>query len=382
MKFTAAVLRDPHARFSIETLEMVDELLPTEVLVKVVATGLCHTDLAVRDQHLPVSLPVILGHEGAGVVTAVGSAVTHVGVGDHVVLAPASCRQCVRCVSGHPSYCDELMSLNMAGVRSNGSHAMCDAAGKPVGSFFFGQSSFGNYALVRGTSVVKVPNDIPLEILGPLGCGLQTGAGTVLNVLRAGPGDSIAVFGVGPVGLAALMAAKVAGCTTIIAVDVNDERLLLARDLGATHVVNSKREKPSEVILKSICRGGIRFAVDTTARSDVVNEALRSLRALGRCAMVGIASTATLEIDNMAIFGGRSLETVVEGDSIPEVFIPRLIDLYRAGLFPFDRLLQFYDLADIQSAVEDSERGKTLKAVIRMPHSEATSMGSPNFATG
>lgn len=367
MKIQAAVLREVHQPFQVQEVELDSQLRPSEVLVKVLATGLCHTDLAVRDQHIPVSLPAVLGHEGAGVVAQVGSAVTRVAVGDHVVLAPASCGKCDFCRSGHPSYCAELFQLNMPGPRPDGSYPYHDGQGQALGSFFFGQSSFGTYALASENNVVKVPTDVPLDILGPLGCGLQTGAGTVLNVLRPTAGDSIAVFGVGPVGLAALMAAKAAGCTTIIAVDVHDNRLELAANLGATHTINSKTNVPVNFINENILPGGVHYTVDTTGHSEVVNQAVSSLKFMGRCALVGISGASKLEIDATALNAGRSVVYVMEGDSVPQVFIPRLIALYQKGLFPFDKLIRFYELADINQAVADTESGATLKAIIRMP---------------
>ena len=208
MTIKAAVLNGAHQPFDLQELTLDDELRSNEVLVKVIATGLCHTDLAVRDQHLPVSLPAVLGHEGAGIVERVGSNVTKVKAGDHVVIAPSSCGKCNYCISGHPSYCIHLLSLNMGGSRTDGTCPYHDTKGKAINGFFFGQSSFGAWSLTSENNLVRVAKDIPLEILGPLGCGLQTGAGTVLNVLKPRAGESIAVFGVGPVGLAALMAAK------------------------------------------------------------------------------------------------------------------------------------------------------------------------------
>lgn len=368
MRMIAAVLRGPRQPFIVQELEMADEVLPHEVLVRVVATGLCHTDLSVRDEHLPVPLPAILGHEGAGVVERAGSAVTKVVPGDRVVLAPSSCRECGYCRSAHPSYCRRMIELNTVRPRADGSHPFHDADGKPVGGFFFGQSSFGTYSLTSESSVVKVPDDVPLETLGPLGCGLQTGAGTVLNVLRPCPGEGIAIFGVGPVGLAAVMAAKAAGCTTIVAVDVHESRLELARSLGATHTVNSKQGKPAEYIRDHARPDGVHYSVDTTGRGDVISQAMGALRSMGRCALVGVSSAEKLEIDYAVLSNGRSVEYVVEGDSVPDVFIPRLIELHKAGLFPFDRLVSFYDLGDINRAVADSESGVALKAVLRMPH--------------
>jgi aryl-alcohol dehydrogenase len=367
MRITAAVLNGAHQPFVIEEINVEESLRPHEVLVKIVATGLCHTDLSVRDRHIPVALPAVLGHEGAGIVTKTGSSVTKVKAGDHVVLAPASCGKCASCIAGHPSYCVDLLMLNMSGRRIDGSNPYRSEGDETINGLFFGQSSFATYSLTSENNVVKVPVDVPLEILGPLGCGLQTGAGTVLNVLKPNAGESIAVFGVGPVGLAALMAAKAAGCTTIIAVDIHDTRLTLAKSLGATHTINSKQEIVSHFINDKILPGGVHFAVDTTGRNEVINQAVGSLKMLGKCALVSVSSSPKLEIDYTVLTAGRSIQYVFEGDSIPGIFIPRLINMYKSGLFPFDRLIKFYDLKDINQAVTDTEGGVTLKAVIRMP---------------
>ncbi|RAI97585.1 aryl-alcohol dehydrogenase [Chitinophaga skermanii] len=365
MRITAAVLEHAHAPFEIKDFTL-DDPNANEVIVKIVATGLCHTDLAVRDEHIPIGMPIILGHEGAGIVETVGSSVTHVKPGDHVVLAPASCGTCAFCLDGHPSYCENFMSLNFLGHRLDGSYAY-HAGKKQIGGFFFYQSSFATYALAHERNIVKVPKDAPLELLGPLGCGLQTGAGSVINVLRPRAGESIAVFGVGPVGLAAIMAAKASGCTTIIAVDVFDNRLKLAEELGATHSINSKTTVVSEVINSEILHGGVHYSIDTTGRNDVINQAVASLRFMGHCAVVGVIPTPKLEIDTAVFTMGRGLSYVIEGDSVPQVFIPQLISLYKNGLFPFDKLVKFYDLEDINEAVADTEKGVTLKAIVRMP---------------
>lgn len=367
MEIKAAVLTGHQQSFELSDVQLETTLQPEEILVKVVATGLCHTDLAVRDAQLPFQLPGILGHEGAGIVAQVGTSVTKVKAGDHVILAPASCGKCSYCKSGHPSYCVNFFPLNFGGTRADGSCPYHDHAGKALGGLFFGQSSFASYSLATENNVVKVDNDVPLEILGPLGCGLQTGAGTVLNVLKPKAGERILIAGVGPVGLAAIMAAKAAGCTTIIAVDVHVNRLDLAKSLGATHVINSREAVVSEVVNHTIAPGGVQYAVDTTGRNEVINQAIGSLAFMGRCAVVGVPPTAKLEIDNAFFTMGRSVAYVVEGDSVPDLFIPQLINLYKQGLFPFDKLIQFYELSAINQAVEDSEKGITLKAVIRMP---------------
>lgn len=368
MKIQAAVLSKVKKSFDLEVIELNTDLHPEEILVKIKATGLCHTDLAVRDEHIPYNAPAILGHEGAGVVEKIGSSVTKVKVGDHVILAPASCGKCQYCKSGHPSYCTDFFSLNLGnGKRADGSCPYHDHSGNEISGFFFGQSSFAAYSICAENNVVKVQNDVPLEILGPLGCGLQTGAGSVLNVLQPKAGESIVVSGVGPVGLAAIMAAKAAGCTTIIAVDVHDNRLALAKELGATDVINSRDIAVSKEINEKIHPGGVHYALDTTGRNDVINQAVGSLRFMGKCIVVGVSSSATMDLDNSVFSMGRSIEYVIEGDSVPDIFIPQLINLYKKGLFPFDRLIKFYDFKDISQAIEDSENGSTLKAVLKMP---------------
>ncbi len=367
MKIKAAVLSEPKGSFEIEDVDLDRQLGPRDVLVRVVATGLCHTDLSVRDGHMPSAFPVLLGHEGAGIVEAVGIAVTKVTPGQHVVMAPASCQKCRNCLSGHPSYCNQGLTLNLPGPRSGGTFDHHRADGTPISGGFFGQSSFANYVRASETSLVPVDESVSLELLGPLGCGFQTGAGTVLNVLRPSPGESIAVFGTGPVGMAAIMAAHAAGCETIIAVDINDHRLSIARSVGATHVVNSRQKAPSTAI-GDIKVEGVDYTVDTTGRSDVINEALASLRTKGRCALIAVPSSATLEVSWPNLMAGRTLEFVPEGDSVPEVLIPQLISLYRRGTFPFDKLIKIYEFDQIDRAIAEFESGLTIKAVLRMSH--------------
>ncbi|CAK9253493.1 unnamed protein product [Sphagnum jensenii] len=360
MEIKAAVVREKKAKFKIEGISLDTTLRANEVLVKVVATGLCHTDLTIRDGLIvPFPTPSVLGHEGAGIVEQVGTAVTKVKKGDHVVLGPSSCGECEQCISGHPSYCTNMMQLTFSGRRTDGSCPYHDHSGSDVSGLFFGQSSFANYSLTNERNVVKVRKDVPLEILGPLGCGFQTGAGSVLNLMKAGAGESIVIIGVGSVGLAGLMAAKAAGCTTIVAVDIHDSRLELAKQLGATHTINSKTHKISETIQKEIMPGGLHYALDTTGRNEIITEALNSLRPLGHCVLV-IVSTEKLEINGMSLMG-KTISFGLEGDSLPDVFIPRLIDLYKGGLFPFDKLIKFYDFEDINKAVEDSEKELPLK---------------------
>jgi len=336
--------------------------------VRIVSVGVCHTDAIVRDGIYPTPLPAVLGHEGAGVVEEVGSAVRSVVVGDHVVLGAAYCGYCRRCRAGEPAYCENLFAEDFGGRRRDGSTAL-KSEGEVVSSHFFGQSSFATYADVVEESVIKVDKDVPLEHLGPLGCGLNTGAGTVLNELKPPAGSSIVVFGTGAVGCAAIMAAKIAGCTTIVAIDIVDSRLELAKELGATHVINSKTEDIGAV-LADITRGdGIDFAVDTTARPELLRAAADALGVRGTLALVGAGrpgSEVSFEYGS-SLVKGWTFKTVVQGSSVPQVFIPRLIELWRQGRFPFEKLIGEYDLDHINEGFEASRNGSVIKPVVVFP---------------
>ena len=364
MQIRAAVATAKSEPFVVQTLEL-DEPQPDEVLVRVVASGVCHTDLVVRDQYYPTPLPAVLGHEGAGIVERVGERVTRVQPGDHVVMSYLTCGDCLACREGRPGQCPDLFALNFGGARADRSQALRQD-GQTLSSHFFGQSSFGTYALANENNVVKVPRDVPLDILGPLGCGIQTGAGGVMNSLHPRAGTSIAVFGAGSVGLSAVMAARVVGCTTIIAVDTKPNRLELARELGATHAVNAAETNAVEAI-QSITAGGVNYSLETTAVPAVFRQAVDALQLRGVCGLIGAAPLGTeASFDMNTILFGRTITGIIEGDSVPDVFIPRLIELYRQGRFPFDRLIRFYALDEINQAAEDSLAGVTLKPVLRM----------------
>lgn len=363
MKIKAAVVREKGAPFVIEDVEL-EEPRADEVLVKIASTGLCHTDLVARMQFIPVPLPGVFGHEGAGIVEKVGSLVTKVKPGDHVATSFMSCGSCPSCKKGKPGWCSEFRRLNFGGRRPDGSATMKKGSETVYGSFF-GQSTFGSYALVGERSVIKVPSDVPVEILAPLGCGIQTGAGGVINTLKAYPGSSIAVFGIGSVGLSAIMAAAVCGCTKIIAVDIMEERLKLAKEFGATDVINSGKSNAVDEIRK-LTGGGIEFTLECTGIPKVFRQAVDALMMGGTCGLIGVAPVgveANLEMQH--ILDGRTIKGCVEGDCIPDLFIPQLIDLYKQGRFPFDKLLKFYSLEQINEAVEDTEKGKALKAVLK-----------------
>ncbi|PXW23928.1 NAD(P)-dependent alcohol dehydrogenase [Paraburkholderia caballeronis] len=364
---TAAVARAKGEPFTVEPAR-IRAPRGDEVLVRVVAAGLCHTDLIVRDQYYPVPLPAVLGHEGAGVVEEVGPAVKDLRVGDHVVLTYGACGHCPSCIGGHGAYCRQFFGLNFGGGDLDGQNALQDANGQPLHDHFFLQSSFASLALARENNAVKVPKDAPLELLGPLGCGVQTGAGAVIHSLKVAPGSSFASFGAGAVGLSSVMAARVAGATTIIAVDVVPGRLDLALELGATHVVNSRDTDPVDAI-RQITGGGVDYALESTGRPAVLEQGIEALGSLGAIGVVGappLGTKASFDVNSL-LLGGRSIRGIVEGDSVPQRFIPQLVELYQQGRFPFDRLVKFYPLERINEAADDSTRGVTLKPVLRLP---------------
>jgi aryl-alcohol dehydrogenase len=363
MRITAAVAREAGQPFSIEELDL-DDPRPDEVLVKVDSAGICHTDIGVRNQWLPVPLPLVLGHEGAGIVEAVGSNVTKVKPGDKVLMTYSSCGVCPLCAAGQPSYCVEFMPRNASGGRPDGTNAL-HAEGGMHGSFF-SQSSFATHSIATERNVVKLDPAADTSLVGPLGCGIQTGAGTVINRLHPEAGSSIVVFGVGAVGLAAVMAAKVVGCTKIIAADLKPARLELAGELGATHTLDPSRIEDPVAEIQQITGMGANYSVETTAVPDVARQAVQSLAPLGTCAILGFGPAGTkLEVDMLELLlAGRTVTGVTEGDSRPEEFLPLLIELHEQGRFPYDRLIEKYPLADINQAVEDTESGKSLKAVL------------------
>lgn len=365
-----AVARRKDGPFELETLQL-DGPRANEVLVRIVATGICATDIHARDGHLPMALPAVLGHEGAGVVERVGSAVTTLKPGDHVVLSQQSCGHCPQCLRGHPAYCALLVQLNFAGARLDGTNTVRRPAGARDGEeprgHFFGQSSFATYALATERNAAKVPEDVPLELLGPLGCGLGTGAGAVLNALKVVAGSSLAVFGTGPVGMAAVMAGRAAGAGTIIGVDVVPSRLSLAAELGATHVIDARGQDVGERIA-GLTGVGVDYVVETTGRPEMGALAAEVLAPLGTVGLLGTPKPGVkIPLEPLPLMlGGRSVLGVVQGDAIPQLFIPRLIRMYRAGAFPFDRLVRFYDFDQINQAVADFRGGAVIKPVLRM----------------
>ena len=364
MAVTAAVLRSRTAPFELVEVEL-DGPRAGEVLVRIVAAGMCHTDLSMREPFRDVAFPAVLGHEGAGVVEQVGDGV-EVSVGQPVVLSFRSCGRCGNCRTGAPSYCDTMMLLNFGLSRTDGSMAI-SLDGHPVGSHFFGQSSFATHAVVDARSVVPVADDAPLEIAGPLGCGVQTGAGAVLRALRPASGSAFAVLGSGAVGLSGLLAAVMIGCDPIIAVDRHESRLALARDLGATHTVGADADVTSALLDASAGRG-VDVALDTTGVPAVVAPAVAALAPRGTLGTVAARGEAPMtEISLRHLLNGRAVIGIIEGNSVPHVFIPELLAHHQAGRFPFDRLITHYPFDRINDAEAASEDGSAIKPVLLMP---------------
>jgi aryl-alcohol dehydrogenase len=352
MDTLAAIAQASHSDFALATVQ-IEEPRAHEVLVRIVGVGLCHTDLVARDQFIPIPLPAVLGHEGAGIVEAVGSAVTKVVPGDAVVIGFSSCGHCPRCENHLPSYCREFPVLNYAGARPDGSSGI-SRDGTPLSASFFGQSSFAGLALAEERNLVKVNADgLRLEILGPLGCGFQTGAGAIFRSFDCPSGSTVAIFGGGPVGLAAVMAAVVRGCAAIILVEPLAQRRAMAMELGATHVIDPAAGDVPQAI-RAILPDGVEFALESSGREAVVEAALASLASHGMLGLVGVPpkpeSSIAINLASVITYGHRIIG-IVEGDSDLDGFIPELIALHRAERFPVEKLVTLYPLSQINEAV-------------------------------
>ena len=363
----AAICRGNSQPFAIEDVTL-DLLRPDELRVRIVACGICHTDLAVRDAQLPVPLPIVLGHEGAGIVEEVGNAVTVAQPGDRVVMSFNSCGHCPSCAVEAPTYCYEFFAHNWSGVRVDGT-ATLSQNGVPLNGNFFGQSAFATHAIAHQRNVVRVPDTmdgVPLDILAPIGCGLMTGAGAVLRAMKVRAGLPIAIWGAGTVGMAAIMAARIAGADPIIAIAVHDSRLDLAKELGATHVINGRDDVVAQI--RALCPAGLAYAFDTTGINKLIEQAVSLLAPMGVAGIVGASDPTDMISFNEAAFmgGGRRIMGILGGDSDLQGFLPELMEHYRAGRFPFDRLINHFEFDQINEAIAASESGEVVKPVLRI----------------
>jgi len=360
----AALVRKVGGPFSIEAVEVAAPR-EHEVRVRMVATGMCHTDIVARDG-FPVPLPIVLGHEGAGVVESVGTAVKTLKPGDHVVLSFNSCAACPNCADDKPAYCYNLMAHNFSGIRPADGSTALSQSGEKVHANFFGQSSFGTYAVAHERNAVKVDSSLPLELLGPLGCGIQTGAGAAVNSLGLKAGQSLAIFGGGAVGLSALLGARAIDAGTVIVVEPNPARAALAQELGASHVINPKDTADVLATVRELSGGGVNYALDTTGIPAVIAVAVETMLPNGMLGLIAVPPPeATLPANMMSMLvRGVGVKYITEGDADPQAFIPRMLGWYQAGKFPFDRLITKFRFDQINEAAHASEKGGAIKPVL------------------
>jgi aryl-alcohol dehydrogenase len=366
MQITAAVTASPGADFTLESVEL-DDPRPDEVRVRIAAVGVCHTDLVAREGLMPFSMPAVLGHEGAGVVEAVGSAVTKVAAGDRVAISFRSCGACERCASGDPAYCYSMPMLNYIGMRPDGSKAIRQGA-TPVSSNFFGQSSFATYALAYERNLIKLPADIPFAIAAPLGCGVQTGAGGVMLALACPGGSSLLVTGAGAVGLAAVMGAKIQGCASVIVLEPHAARRDLALSLGATHAIDPAASPDLAAAVRAILPHGVDYAFDTTGRPEILEAIMAALAPKGVLGVVGIPPAGAAmpgQLGNVLTFG-QTVRGIIEGDSDPDVFLPQLVEHWRAGRLPLEKLVKTFPFAEINQAITAQHHGDCVKVVLTL----------------
>ncbi len=378
MKITAALALEPGQPLSIEELEISEDLGPHEVLVKNVASGICHSDIAMRDLPEDFSLvpgfdfmpkPIVLGHEGSGIVQKVGSQVTNLKPGDHVVMSFHYDGTCLNCQQKKHQYCDSFMQSNLSGLRVDGTSAVSSDKHDKVYASYHQQSSFATYSIATDHNAIKVPKDLPLELLGPLGCGFMTGAGAVINRLKPKPGSSFAVFGAGPLGFAAMYMAKQAGCSTIIAVDLHASRLELAKEFGATHTVNASDVADSIAAIREICPLGADYCYEAAGSALVMSQAVEATAPGGHCVISGVVldPEAKVSFSPAPFEAGKTLSGITMGDADLPGTIGKLVEAVQSGDFPIEKLVTYYDFKDINQAMEDSEKGVSLKCILRMP---------------
>ena len=361
-KARAAVVREPEGAFTIEDIEL-DDLRPGEVYVRIEAVGVCHTDMNMQ-QFVP--MPAVVGHEGAGVVEEVGAGVEYVKPGDKVIISWPTCGVCPNCLAGRRDICDMQFPLLFGGRRKDGSPTV-KLDGEWISAAFFQQSSFSTYVIAPADSLIKVEHDdIPFEILAAMPCGIMTGAGAITNSLGVTAKDDVMVLGTGAVGLSAVMAANLVGASPIVAVDINDDRLALARELGATHTFNPKRD---DVVagVRALVPRGLRFAFDTSGVPASYGTAISSLCMGGTFGGAAMPIGEGPGLHPAEAFGkGLRLQFVMAGSSVPRLYLPNLMKWYRAGRFPIDRLVTTFPFEDINHAWAESHAGRAIKPVLLM----------------
>lgn len=340
---------------------------PGEVLVRVVAAGLCHSDLSIINGDRQRRTPIVLGHEAAGIVEALGEGVTDLALGDHVILVfVPSCGSCSPCAEGRPVLCEPAAAANVAGTLLGGGKRM-SYEGQSI-DHFVGLSAFAEYAVVSRRGVQKIDPELPLEVAALFGCAVMTGVGAVVNTSQVRPGQSVAVIGLGGVGLSALMGALAAGASRVVAVDLMDEKLAIAKSLGATDLINAGSDDAVDQ-LRELTGGGVDHALEMVGSAKALEFAYRVTRRGGTTVTVGLpASSQNLMTPVWHLVAEeRTLKGSYLGSCVPRRDIGRFISLYRNGRLPVDRLLTgTLKLEQINEGFDRLHRGEAIRQVILM----------------
>ncbi|WP_010297288.1 NAD(P)-dependent alcohol dehydrogenase [Clostridium senegalense] len=364
MKIKAAVVNTKGGPFVFEEIDLA-EPKDDELIVKVVASGICHTDEFGRQGGMNQKFPAVFGHEGAGIIEKVGAEVKNFQVGDHVVFSYGYCGNCAACRSGKPFYCDHYNEINFGGTAADGKSRL-SKNGEDI-AMFFAQSSFATHSVINSRSAIKIDKDVNLEIAAPLGCGIQTGAGTITNIIKPSINSTIAVLGMGAVGLSAIMAANMEHCKEIIAIGGNSKSLELAKELGATHTINRKEVDDIVKSIHEIVPGGVDYCIDTSGFGPMIEKAIKASSFNGSIFVLGSSGIIdSFNIGEDILMNMRTLRGTCEGECIAQVYIPEIIRMYKEGRFPIDKIITVYDFEDIEQAFKDSHDGKVIKPVIRI----------------
>lgn len=361
MKMKAAVLYEKKGPFVFETVD-IDDPQKDEIRVKIVATGICGTDIELRKSGL--NIPTILGHEGAGIVEKIGpGAEDSFKVGDKVALSYSYCGECESCSSGEFHNCDDFTTINVVNGGQRDGTGRIHKDGKDINKFM--QGSFAEYVIMHKTSAVKLDDDMDVRMSGPIGCGIITGAGCVLDYIKPTYHDAIAVAGIGTIGLAVIMAAKLANCGTIVGFGRSDEKLKLAKELGATHVINSTKTDDVATEIARVTGRKMKYFIDTTGKNDIFNNGLKALDNNGEAIM--LAGVHEISIPGGALLQGTKKATALYvGGANPHKFLPMIVERYKEGRFPMDRLITYYKFEELEQAMADVQAGKTIKAILTM----------------
>tara|TARA_R110000787_G_scaffold60478_4_gene137187 strand:- start:11644 stop:12747 length:1104 start_codon:yes stop_codon:yes gene_type:complete len=365
MKIKAAVLRGVGQPFEIEELELAPPK-ENEVLVKTIASGICHSDYSVAHGILRSPFPVVLGHEGAGIVEAVGPSVTNVKPGDKVIasLSP-SCGTCSMCKESKEYMCSQMGKLLTDCTQLDGTTRHKTASGEDVYALC-GVGSFGEYMIMPAGSAIKVPDDTPLETTCLIGCGVTTGTGAALNTANVQPGESTAVIGCGGVGLSIIQGCRIAGSPIIIAIDPMEEKRQLALELGATHAINPF-EEDAEARVKELTGGvGVHYAFEALGRVETMAQTWNMIRPTGRCIIVGVAALdQSVKISAAGLLAEYEIQGSCYGSSTPIKDIPHFVELYKSGELKLDQMItQRIGIAEINRAFEEMGRGEGARSVI------------------